>query len=112
MFEVRAETHDGTILVLRRFDSREAAEDHPVRLAAWKRVWVEEAPDKPPRDVSSPPLPWQVEWVHGRTYVLDANGKKIASLFGTQERREHTAAIIYDRVNRGEQDEDLNRVKG
>src|SRR5688572_26181639 len=33
----------GNPLVLRRgFPSREAAEDHPVKLALWARVWVEE----------------------------------------------------------------------
>ena len=74
--------------------------NHHVRRATWKRTWIEEAPDPPERDVSSPPLPWRVEWVGERAYVLDADGKKIASLLGTQERREHTAKIIYDRVNR------------
>ena len=99
VFEVRAETHDGLIMVLRRFGTLEDAEDHPVRLATWKRVWVAEAADKPPRDVSAPPLPWQVEWVNGRTYVLDAKGKRIAVLLGTRERKEHTADLIYERIN-------------
>ncbi len=99
MYEVRAETHDSDVLVLRRFKTHEEAEGHPVRLATWKRVWIEEVPDGPPRDVTPPPLPWQVEWTGGRAYVLDAKGKRIAALLGTQERNEHTANIIYERVN-------------
>ncbi len=44
-FAVMAEQHDGIgkPLTLRRgFRSREDAEDHPVKMALWKRVWVEE----------------------------------------------------------------------
>ena len=98
MYEVCAETHDGDILILRRgFASLEEAEAHPVNKATWKRVWVEMTATVPLRDTSPPPLPWRVEWVGGRAYVLDANGKRIASLLGTQEKREHTAKIIYER---------------
>lgn len=43
-WQVCAQAVDGGgPLVLRRgFPSREAAEDHPVKLALWARVWVEE----------------------------------------------------------------------
>jgi hypothetical protein len=41
-YAVKAETHQGKVLILRRgFASQEEAEDHPVRMSHWKRVWVE-----------------------------------------------------------------------
>ena len=42
-YAVKGETLDGRITILRRgFVSYEAAEDHPVKMSDWKRVWVEE----------------------------------------------------------------------
>ena len=42
-YAVKAERHDGRVtIVARGFVSREDAEDYPVRLSNWKRVWVEE----------------------------------------------------------------------
>ena len=39
---VVTETRDGKIAVLKRgFASKEEAEDHPIRMSDWKRVWVE-----------------------------------------------------------------------
>jgi hypothetical protein len=41
-YAVKSETHEGEILILRRgFTSQEEAEDHPVQMSLWKRVWVE-----------------------------------------------------------------------
>jgi cytochrome oxidase assembly protein ShyY1 len=41
-YVVKAETRDGkTVIVKRGFASREDAEEHPVRMSEWKRVWVE-----------------------------------------------------------------------
>ena len=41
-YAVKAETKEGDVIILRRgFPSRSGAEDHPVRLSLWKRVWVE-----------------------------------------------------------------------
>jgi hypothetical protein len=41
-YAVKAETHGGKVLILKRgFASQEEAEDHPVRMSHWKRVWVE-----------------------------------------------------------------------
>ena len=41
-YVVKAETRDGKIAVLKRgFASKEDAEDHPIRMSDWKRVWVE-----------------------------------------------------------------------
>jgi hypothetical protein len=42
-YAVKAETHDGKVVTLREgFPSRAAAEDFPVRLSKWRRVWVEQ----------------------------------------------------------------------
>ncbi|MBV8804885.1 MAG: hypothetical protein JO042_07555 [Sinobacteraceae bacterium] len=44
-YAVKAETRDGRIMIVKRgFASQEEAEDHPIRMARWKRVWVEEVP--------------------------------------------------------------------
>jgi hypothetical protein len=41
-YAVKAETHDGQVKILRRgFASEEEAEDYPVQMSLWKRVWVE-----------------------------------------------------------------------
>jgi hypothetical protein len=41
-YAVKAEAHEGMVLTLREgFPSRTVAEDFPVRLAKWRRVWVE-----------------------------------------------------------------------
>jgi hypothetical protein len=41
-YAVKAETHEEKIVTLSEgFPSRAVAEDFPVRLAKWRRVWVE-----------------------------------------------------------------------
>jgi hypothetical protein len=41
-YAVKGETPDGRITILKRgFVSYEAAEDHPVKMSDWKRVWIE-----------------------------------------------------------------------
>jgi hypothetical protein len=41
-YVVKAETKDGEVVVLRSgFASMADAEDYPVRLSLWERVWVE-----------------------------------------------------------------------
>jgi hypothetical protein len=41
-YAVKAETHEGKIVTLHEgFPSRAVAEDFPVKLAKWRRVWVE-----------------------------------------------------------------------
>ena len=41
-YAVKAETHEGEVVTLREgFPSRAVAEDFPVRLSKWRRVWVE-----------------------------------------------------------------------
>ena len=42
-YAVKGETRDGRITILKRgFASHEEAEDYPIRLSRWKRVWIEE----------------------------------------------------------------------
>jgi hypothetical protein len=97
MFQVMGESHTGKTLVLRKgFASEDDALDHPVRLAHWNRIWVEKSPPVEQPDNSPPSFPWKVEWVNRHTYVVDASGKKFAILLGTQARREHVAAMLYD----------------
>ena len=46
-YAVKAETDEGKILILKRgFASQEDAEDHPVQMSRWKRVWVEPIEDE------------------------------------------------------------------
>jgi hypothetical protein len=46
-YAVKAETHEGKVMVLRRgFASKEEAEDHPIKMLLWKRVWVEPIEEK------------------------------------------------------------------
>ena len=41
-YAVKAETHEGKVVILRRgFASEEEAEDYPIQMSLWKRVWVE-----------------------------------------------------------------------
>jgi hypothetical protein len=48
-YAVKAETHEGKILILQRgFASQEEAEDHPIQMSLWKRVWVEPIDDEQP----------------------------------------------------------------
>ncbi len=42
-YAVKGERHDGRVtIVARGFVSREDAEDYPIRMSNWNRVWVEE----------------------------------------------------------------------
>jgi hypothetical protein len=46
-YAVKAENHKGEVQVLRSgFASKDQAEDHPVKMSLWKRVWVEAVDDK------------------------------------------------------------------
>ena len=101
MFQVTAETHGGKVMALRKgFATREAALDHPVKASNWAKVWVEEMVAETPAIEDAPPFPWTVEWTKGRAYVVDARGKRFASLLGTQKRREQVAEILYDLSDR------------
>jgi hypothetical protein len=96
-FVVMGETHNGAILTLRRgFKTRDAAEDHPVTMKYWKRVWVEEdvrPPVAPP--ATTAPVPWRVERMGNCfTYVRDAEDRRVLSLHGVEDRRLHIEKLL------------------
>ena len=107
-YAVKAETHEGNIMILRRgFMSEEAAEDHPVQISLWKRVWVEPIAliEKQKAAPTLPPKPW--DWISSSTddargqfhaYLVDATGKKIAAIWGG-DAKALIADHILDRVN-------------
>jgi hypothetical protein len=106
-YVVMAETHEGKVMRLRGgFPSQEAAEDHPVTLALWKKVWVE--PKVIPEKVAPalPPLPW--DWVAAgaadargsfHAYLVDATGRKIAAIWGRDGEKQLIADRIIESVN-------------
>jgi hypothetical protein len=95
MYAVMAETHSGNTVTLRKgFNSRDRALDHPIIAAHWRKVWV--ANYVPDEVDPSAPQPWTVMWDGNRAYVLDARGRKIATLLGPQKRRETVAGLIID----------------
>ena len=111
-FAVKAETREGNTMTLRRgFRSREAAEDHPVTLSLWKRVWVTEDVGSAPALVSEatlPPLPW--DWIAAghvsnnntfHAYLVDATGRKIAAIWGKEGEKSLIADHILKCVNGG-----------
>lgn len=95
-------------MTLRRgFMSEADAEDHPVQMSLWKRVWIEPigilVEDKPMPTL--PPKPW--DWVSSKdvsqngtfhAYLVDATGKKIAAIWGG-EAKALIADHILERVN-------------
>lgn len=97
VFEVKVETHDGGIHVLRRFAAREEAEDHPVKLSQWKRVWIERA--EPKKTIADAPLPWTIKTEGRWTYLIDGNGKRMASLYGSKERLDAIEKILIERCS-------------
>jgi hypothetical protein len=109
-YAVRAETYDGSLLTLRRgFTSREAAEDHPVKASLWKRIWIESLGPlclQVTSEPELPPLPWK--WVSSGSsdargqfhiYLVDANGKKIAAIWGREGQKTLVAQHITGLVN-------------
>lgn len=102
-YAVKAETHEGNVMTLRRgFACEEDAENHPVKLSLWKRVWVEPIgtiqKERPAPQL--PPKPW--DWVSSgavsangtfHAYLVDANGRKIAAIWGGEAK-----ALIADHI--------------
>lgn len=110
-FAVKAETVEGKTLTLRRdFATMDAAEDHPVQMSLWRRVWIEKETGKPEKTagpVTLPPLPW--DWVAAdsptnngqyQAYLTDANGRKIAAIWGRAEEKQMIADHILQSVNK------------
>lgn len=108
-YAVKAETHEGNTVLLRRgFASQEAAEDHPITLSLWKRVWVETIGPTPSAKTAPtlPPMPW--DWVAAgvadargsfHAYLVDATGRKIAAIWGKDGEKQLIADRIIECVN-------------
>lgn len=97
VFKVMAETKNGKVMALRYgFSTKEAAEDHPVKLSLWSRVWVEEDRGLPetPKPTTAP-VPWSFERVGNKfTYVRDAEQRRVMSLHGCEARRLHIEKLL------------------
>lgn len=111
-FSVMAESKSGQVHTLRSgFPTRAKAEDHPVKMSEWSRVWIEhvQPPPEPPRvtdDSGLPPLPWNWETSGSvsnngsyHLYLIDATGRKIAAIWGRNDEKILTANRILDAVN-------------
>jgi hypothetical protein len=95
-------------MTLRRgFATEDAAEEHPVQMALWKRVWVERiaVATSVKSAPALPPKPW--DWVASgdtdargqfHAYLVDATGRKIAAIWGG-EAKSLIADHILERVN-------------
>lgn len=89
----------GEPLVMRRFTDEAKAVNHALAadMSAWDDVFVRPASVPVPADVTEPPpRPWTVLWTGAFAYIIDANGKKLASLLGPQAQREFVAAAVCD----------------
>lgn len=88
----------GKPLLLRKFTKQQDAITHAlsVNMDIWDDVVVTSGVEQREDEKVPPPLPWSVLWIGGFAYITDADGKKIASLLGSQARREAVADIICD----------------
>ena len=90
-WEVRAEMLEGGEGTIRKgFPTREAAEDYPIKLALWRRVWVQKTVLPVAPKAATLRQPWTIEEPVGNsfTYLRDADGARIASLLGRAEQRD------------------------
>lgn len=102
-----AETFEGKIMALRKgFVSRESAEDHPVTMSLWKRVWVEPMNPSVKTGNGLPPFPWNVVGtgtINGDgfhyAYLTDATGRKFATILGSSHEKRRIADHILNLVN-------------
>lgn len=106
-YVIKAETKLGNVLRLRGgFASREDAEDHPVKLSLWNRVWVEKLPllDKSTPSLAAFPWDWATANApdrngHFHAYLVDANGKKVAAVWGSPAERKDLCEYIVKACN-------------
>lgn len=76
---------------LRRFPTEREAIEHALRadMRWWDDVWVEKCePVAPKPEWTEPVLPFRMLWVGGYAYLIDAEGRKLASILGNQRQRE------------------------
>jgi hypothetical protein len=101
---------DAGVLCLKTYKTAAQANAHPIKLSAWKRVWITKVPDAPerPADTGEPaPLPYQIEISstpsnngHYHLYLIDANGRRIAAIWGREKEKMATAERLVDAANR------------
>lgn len=90
-YAVMAETHAGKTIMLERYQTKDDAEEHPVKLSNYRRVWIEPIRDRP-TDLR---LPWSFDRHHRHhSYLKDATGVSIVCVLGTRERRINAVAEI------------------
>lgn len=93
----RVSPNGATLCLRRNFKTHDAATAHALKvdMSRWDDIWVQ--PHVPRIDVAfaPPTFPFSVEWsAQGHAYLTDANGRKLASLLGTQKQREWLAEIL------------------
>lgn len=91
-FAVKVETHDGTVLNLRFFSTKDEAESYPVKLARWKRVWVEA--HGMPKPYEDPPFPWTMKRGVMNNLLVAADGRRLAMIYGTVRQREYVGSVL------------------
>ena len=108
-YVVMAELKSGSVRKLRGgFTSKEAAMAHPVDHSLWNKVWVQASGEKlglpDPEDL--PPFPWDLQTsgtasANGQfhAYLVDANGKKFAALWGSAKQKELIASLILSKCS-------------
>jgi len=109
-YAVMGETEHGAVCIRRGFPNREAAEDHPVKMSLWKRVWVQAEPE-PRNDTGvAAPRPWSIGVSSTSSnndsfhlYLVDANGRKIAAIWGRSGEKLATAEMILAAINGSEE---------
>jgi hypothetical protein len=99
-FEILATSSpEGKTLVLRVLGNRAQADIYAANASIsdrWHKVWVEERAEKKPVEPALPAMPWSVLWQGGYAYIVDADGRKIMSLLGSQKQREFVASVVCD----------------
>lgn len=99
MFVVKGIAEGGKPLTLRKFYNHHDACAYAlaVNMDKWDDIWVEDVIGQYREEPTAPPpFPWSVLWVDGRAYVTDSDGRKIATLLGTQKQREFVSELLID----------------
>jgi hypothetical protein len=98
-FKIVAKYRNKGELTLRRFATRPEAEAYLPRVNP--QFWsapriVEDDKVVAPEATAPSPMPWSVKWQGGFAYMIDANGKTVGTLYGSQSQREQNAGAIID----------------
>lgn len=104
-YAVKAEDKTGAVITIRSgFRTLDQAEDYPVVMKLYRRVWSEELPEKNPvHKISRRPtgiLPWTWGDKTHNAYLVDAAGQKVLMLFGNKAEKVRSGNAILDFVNK------------